>query len=737
MASATGNTVPINEYQIFEWIINHTNKNTPNYPTQSQCRQQFAIHHQIKDNEHLFNFFKASWSRYFRLKKESFFRKEGVKGILERASKLFDHMEECIAEARSTSSELSKKRRKSFSDLGVWMQKERTESLLCYINNFIQNDCPELSMTQVLGYLVHRVNIQSEKNIAKVGYELFTGTANSHQSFELDEAIALMHSLTLSKDQMRKLRYGMASKGIYFPSSNELLDARKNLRPAITPVLDGKGVQVQYTDLVKMTVESVLNVVIKEKSMDEADVVEMTFKDGGDGAGQQVVWKSKSMIDSKENMFQYGITPLKLTRRRDDGTNDVLWENHTPNAPRTLRPLFLIRESETNPDLLKLVILKTDTARKQLSVDGVCAKVGDKFINVKIKIYDSMKDLKFKKNISGLGGADCILCITKQKDWSNREKVENGFPIERSAESTIQLYEKLVNKDGEIPRKTGDFETRQGMTSKPITTSDQMSITITHSYINGTTWFLKVLYRCHADHPQWIESTGPSGDPIRKSKEEVLKKIRLETGLILDQCSTAGSKGGTTTNGPQGRRFYSVELINTIGELVDLKYKENLLLHRQLSTILSVVSSSRKVALIKFKKLCDETSFNLCDNFPWVKINHTLHGTLHHSLELISLNDGYGLKNLSEECLEANNKDIRNYLQFLSRKTCPIDQLTDVMSRLLEHSDPLITYSVTQCQPQKYCTVCAATDHTIRSHSRLFNLPKQWYTSLVEDIFLD
>ena len=167
-----------------------------------------------------------------------------------------------------------------------------------------------------------------------------------------------------------------------------------------------------------------------------------------------------------------------------------------------------------------------------------------------------------------------------------------------------------------------------------------------------------------------------------------------------------------------------------------MKYKENLL-HHQLSTILSVVSSSRKVALIKFKKLCDETSFNLCDNFPWVKINHTLHGTLHHSLELISLNDGYGLKNLSEECLEANNKDIRNYLQFLSRKTCPIDQLTDVMSRLLERSDPLITYSVTQCQPQKYCTECAATDHTIRSHSRLFNLPKQWYTSLVEDIFLD
>ena len=112
----------------------------------------------------------------------------------------------------------------------------------------------------------------------------------------------------------------MASKGIYFPTSNELLEARKKLRPVVTPVLDGKGGQVQYKDLVKMTVESALSVVSKEKSLDEAGVLEMVFKDGGDGAGQQVVWKSTSMIDAKENMFQYGITPLKLTRRKEDST---------------------------------------------------------------------------------------------------------------------------------------------------------------------------------------------------------------------------------------------------------------------------------------------------------------------------------------------------------------------------------------------------------------------------------
>ena len=179
-------------------------------------------------------------------------------------------------------------------------------------------------------------------------------------------------------------------------------------------------------------------------------------------------------------------------------------------------------------------------------------------------------------------------------------------------------------------------------------------------------------------------------------------------------------------------------MVDSIEKLTDSKHKDNiLLLHRQISTILSVVSSSRKVELVKFKELCDLTSFNLCDNFSWVKINHTLHGTLHHSVELITLNDGYGLGKLSEECLEANNKDIRNYLQFLSRKISPIDQLTDVMSRLLELSDPMIYYSIIQSQTKKYCKECGGTGHTIRSHSRLFNLPKKWYISLVEEIFLD
>ena len=205
----------------------------------------------------------------------------------------------------------------------------------------------------------------------------------------------------------------------------------------------------------------------------------------------------------------------------------------------------------------------------------------------------------------------------------------------------------------------------------------------------------------------------------------------METGLYLDRVSTAGGKGGTSTNGPQGRRFFSEEVLDSIEKLVDDKHKENLMiLHRQLSTVLSIVSCTRKVDVMKFKALCDEASLNLCDNFSWVLLNHTLHGTLQHSAELITLNDGYGLGVLSEECLESNNKDIRNFLQFRTRKTDPLLQLMDAMAPLLERSDPRINSIAQSFQPKKFCTECGGTDHTIRSHSRLHGLPKMWYASL-------
>ena len=171
------------------------------------------------------------------------------------------------------------------------------------------------------------------------------------------------------------------------------------------------------------------------------------------------------------------------------------------------------------------VVHKTDDARNDLNQNGVVIDG----IDVKVDIKDTMKDLKFKKVVCGLGGAACILCKSRVKDWTNEEMIRKGFKINRSAADTKSIFDSVVNEHGEIVIKPRDFDVRSG-----VTNSDQHSITITHSYINTCTWYLKLLYRCYTDYKKWEEKSTSIGEPVRKAREVVRDVIRDETGLKLD-----------------------------------------------------------------------------------------------------------------------------------------------------------------------------------------------------------
>ena len=154
----------------------------------------------------------------------------------------------------------------------------------------------------------------------------------------------------------------------------------------------------------------------------------------------------------------------------------------------------------------------------------------------------------------------------------------------------------------------------------------------------------------------------------------------------LQQCKSSGlsiqtrtyyvnpvcAKGGTSTDGKQARRFFSCELEPVLKQLLNkkhnIKHKDNIiLLHKQLSIILRVISCTRMIDTVKFKAHCKQTMLTITNHFPWAKINHTLHGSIQHSCELIQMNGDRSLGGYSEEGLEANNKDVRNFLEQLSR----------------------------------------------------------------------
>ena len=160
---------------------------------------------------------------------------------------------------------------------------------------------------------------------------------------------------------------------------------------------------------------------------------------------------------------------------------------------------------------------------------------------------------------------------------------------------------------------------------------------------------------------------------------------------------------GTSTNGSHGRRFFSEEIVPSLRQCIMEKHHDNILkLHSLISCILRVIAVQRiRVDVPLLGARCMEAILLIADKYPWVKINHTRHGVLHHSYELVERNDGYGLGSLSEEALESTNKHIRRYLETLSRKTSPVDQMSDVMNRLLERSDPFVLYRRKQLRQER------------------------------------
>ena len=136
----------------------------------------------------------------------------------------------------------------------------------------------------------------------------------------------------------------------------------------------------------------------------------------------------------------------------------------------------------------------------------------------------------------------------------------------------------------------------------------------------------------------------------------------------------------------------------------------------KLSVLLRVVSSTSNCE--ELNKLTIETGLIIARELKWVDINFTVHGLLHHSVELIVLNGGWSIGTLSEEALESNNKFIRRYLERFSRKISPVQQLADAISRLLESSDPEILHLQQIIKKRVTCRICEEK-HNTTNHKNL------------------
>ena len=86
--------------------------------------------------------------------------------------------------------------------------------------------------------------------------------------------------------------------------------------------------------------------------------------------------------------------------------------------------------------------------------------------------------------LSGVGDG-CDSCLASRLDWHNLESIEAGFPMDRSFQSVQAIWDHSdKNKHGELMKRRGDYEQRQGVCREPLSVRDTLSFSITHKVFN-------------------------------------------------------------------------------------------------------------------------------------------------------------------------------------------------------------------------------------------------------------
>ncbi|CAH1106103.1 unnamed protein product [Psylliodes chrysocephalus] len=108
------------------------------------------------------------------------------------------------------------------------------------------------------------------------------------------------------------------------------------------------------------------------------------------------------------------------------------------------------------------------------------------------------------------------------------------------------------------------------------------------------------------------------------------------------------------------------------------------------SACAQIATDGKKIDLVKFKLLLEETRQLYLSLYSWYYMPSSLHKVLMHGCDIIDFFD-LPIELLSEEALEATHKNIRNSRLYHTRKTNRIHTNLDLIKYLLLNSDPSVS----------------------------------------------
>ena len=610
--------------------------------------------------------------------------------------------------------EKSIRHRKNIDELSLKQQRLRLSSVLEAIEllSKIEYTSKVKIAALALQLLSNEENNRKVSQISKsIVHDNFNGNFGNlvKKELEVGKALFLIDLLEIGKRKYTQLRQHLLTSDIHFPAYHKVAEHRNAIviRSAIqlypnptSPI----GVSVPYAQYVQHTFSRILQTIASPPKED----FPLTFRiaDGLDGSGSHTVYNQLSTNTETKCFILYCFKPIQIT----SCSGTLLWKNNSPNSPFYQRPIFLCAAKENEDNIRQFIENLINPETDSMQNHGF--DLGDDE-HVWIDIVRSMFDGKMAAIMSGAGGASCQLCTATQNELKDRDLVIQGFPINRHISDAIQLFEDLEGSNESFFMLPSNQ--RFNLTHEPISNINIVPASPLHAYTCIFRWFNLLIYHLNVGTLKW----SPSSASIKSSMTFVRTLVQEKTGLRIDQPDP---RGGTTSTGSVARRAFSDEsgFMNCTSSLINTEYRAPLsLLHAQLSAVLRIINSDRRIDTKQLGILCTNTYLLILDSFPWASITPTLHKVLAHSEELIrDINSGYGLKSLSEEGSEACNKLIRKYRENLARKTCFEDNIVDIFVRLASESDPILV----EYRSKLVCEICGEYGHTRRKCCKNVNI---------------
>lgn len=169
--------------------------------------------------------------------------------------------------------------------------------------------------------------------------------------------------------------------------------------------------------------------------------------------------------------------------------------------------------------------------------------------------------------------------------------------------------------------------------------------------------------------------------PVDERKIYIQTELRKEMALLVD-IPMAGC-GNTNSDNTVRRFFQQPDLASQI-----TGGSETII--RKFGVVLRDMSCGYNVNTDAFRQYAYETAEIFVHEYPWFYMPSSIHKILIHGGEIIS-NVGLPIGMMSEEALEARNKDVRNFRLLHIRKTSRQHTMADLMHALLFSSDPFIS----------------------------------------------